>query len=303
MNETPTRLRHNVGLGWSLTSAFLWATTYISGRYLMAAGSVDPVTLSMSRFVVGGALLMLTGVLLFRRRLFAVSTGDLAKLAVLGAFGVAGMSLFFFFGQRTVSAITSALIMQTSPVMIYFSSMLVGERLRVKGIAGICVSLAGCLLVIGVFGTGTGGGVDGQTTGCLFILLSAVCWTVYSVAGKPLVEKLGGFTTTTWAMLFGALEIAVIWALGPFDRAWPVSATAWGVIAYIAIFPTAVAFLAWYEAMARLPLPLLNIMQYLTPVFTIILAWAILGERLTGAMIGGAALVLCGVALTTERQP
>jgi len=256
----------------------------------------------MIRFVVGGALLMLTGAVLFRRRLFAVSAVDLLKLAVLGAFGVAGMSLFFFFGQRTVTAITSSLIMQTSPVMIYFASIFVGERIGVKGVAGILVSLVGWLLVIGVFDGGAGGGFGGQALGFLFIFLSAFCWAVYSVAGKPVVAKVGGFPAAAWAMVFGALEIAAVWMLGPFDRTWPATPTVWGAVAYIAVFPTAVAFLAWYEAMERIPLSLLNVMQYLTPVFTIILAWALLGERMSWSSMAGAALVLVGVALTTERK-
>jgi drug/metabolite transporter (DMT)-like permease len=53
--------------------------------------------------------------------------------------------------------------------------------------------------------------------------------------------------------------------------------------------------------MERIPLPVLNVMQYLTPVFTILLAWVLLGERLGWAAGVGALLVLAGVALTTKR--
>ncbi len=299
----PDRRHYGTGVGWSLTSAFLWATTYISGRFLMSADAVDPVTLSMLRFAVGGSLLMLMAALLFRRKLFAVSLTDLARLAALGALGVAGMSLLFFFGQRTVSAITSVLIMQTTPFMICLGSVLMGERIGARGIAGILVSLSGCMLVIGVFGGGADTRFNGQTTGCLLIFLSAFCWAVYSVLSKPLVERLGGLTASAWTMCFGALALAAVWAVGPFTRTWPSTPTTWSIVAYIAVFPTAVAFLAWYEAMVRIPLSLLNVMQYLTPVFTILLARLILGERMTWTMVAGTALVLLGVALSSEQRP
>ncbi len=297
-----SRKRFVVGFSWSLASAFLWSTTYVSGRFLMAGGAVDPVTLSMIRFVVGGLLLMAVGAVLFPRRMWAITWGDALRLSLLGAFGVVGMSLFFFFGQQTVTAITSSLIMQTSPVMTYFGSVLVGERIGWRGAAGIFVSLVGCLMVIGVFSGGADSVFGGQALGFLFVFLSAFCWAVYSVAGKPVVEKLGGFPASAWAMTLGSLEILAIWSLGPFERVWPSTPTSWGAVAYIAVFPTAVAFLAWYEAMERIPLPLLNVMQYLTPVFTIILAWALLHERMSWSAVGGAVLVLAGVALTTERR-
>lgn len=267
----------------------------------MAGGTVDPITLSMMRFLIGGALLMLAGAMLFRKRLL-VSVADLARLALLGAFGVAGMSLFFFFGQKTVSAITGALIMQTSPIMIYFFSIFIGERLTLKGVAGILISLLGCLFVIGVFNGGGYNGLSGQAYGVLAIFLSALCWAIYSVAGKKLVLKYGGFITTAWAMVFGAIEISLLWLFLPFERAWPVSTASWWIVAYIAVFPTAVAFLAWYESMERIPLSLLNVMKYLTPVFVIILAWSILGENMGAANLTGAALVLGGVALIAKSE-
>ncbi len=301
LSSRSARSRYGIGVGWSLTSAFLWATTYVSGRYLMAAGSIDPVTLSMLRFLIGCALLMAAGALLFRKKLFAVSAADLARLSILGAFGVAGMSLFFFIGQKTVSAISSSLIMQTSPVMICFLSIFIGERLSMKGVTGTLISLIGCLFVIGVFNSGSEGIFGGLAVGCLCIFLSAFCWAVYSVAGKPLVQKLGGFPATAWAMVFGAAEISVFWLFGPFEQSWPKSPIAWSVVAYIAVFPTAVAFLAWYEAMEWMPLALLNVMQYLTPVFTVVLAWLILGERMSMQAVIGAVLILAGVAMTTEK--
>ncbi len=65
----------------------------------------------------------------------------------------------------------------------------------------------------------------------------------------------------------------------------------------MALFPTALAFFAWYEAMRLIDLAVLNVMQYLTPVFTIILAGWWLGERLTWLQGCGIAVVLSGIAL------
>ncbi len=82
----------------------------------------------------------------------------------------------------------------------------------------------------------------------------------------------------------------------------PSTVSSWSVIVYLAIFPTALAFFAWFEAMDKIDLSLLNVMQYLTPVFTIILACLILGERISILNTVGIFFVLAGVALTTEKK-
>jgi drug/metabolite transporter (DMT)-like permease len=40
---------------------------------------------------------------------------------------------------------------------------------------------------------------------------------------------------------------------------------------------------------------------YLLPVVAVVLGWAVLGEALNGGILGGLALVLCGVALAQSR--
>jgi drug/metabolite transporter (DMT)-like permease len=172
------------------------------------------------------------------------------------------------------------------------------------------VSLGGCLLVVRVLGPEQPGHKAGYFTGDLCVALSALGWAVYSVAGKPVVRRLGGLVTTTWAMVFGAAELVVLWLVLPrlvsFQIIWPAGGAAWAIIAYLAVFPGAIGFLAWYEAMDRIPLVLLNVMQYLTPCFTIVLALVLLDERIDLLNIIGLALILAGVVLSgmpTHQRP
>jgi drug/metabolite transporter (DMT)-like permease len=74
------------------------------------------------------------------------------------------------------------------------------------------------------------------------------------------------------------------------------------VILYLAVFPTAVAFFAWYEAMDKIELSLLNVMQYLTPVFTVALAWMLLGESFNLLNALGMIFVVGGVLLTSKNR-
>jgi len=290
------------GVLWSLASAFLWSTTFVTVRPILAEGRVDPITLSLLRFVLGGGALLALGLATRRPALLRLSKRDFIDLLVLGFFGMLGMSALLFWGQRTTTAVNASMIMQTSPLLILLGGLFIGERVRLPQILGISASLLGCLLVVEVL---TPRGLrlqSGHLAGDLLVFGGAVCWAIYSILGKPVVARLGGFKTTTWAMLFGAALLLLLRLFAPAPFIWPTGVSVWAPVLYLALLPTAVAFYSWYEAMSLLPLPLLNVMQYLTPAFTLFLAWLLLGERLAPVQWVGVGLILGGVMLTGLRR-
>jgi len=203
-----------------------------------------------------------------------------------------------FYGQQTTGAINSSIIMQVNPVFIVILGVLIGERPTPAGVAGVIICLVGILPVMGL--------VDEHglhlTLGCrgdIFVLAGALCWAVYGVFSKGLILRLGGYAATTWVMVAGALELLALQLFLPVDHYWPDAPRYWAAIVYLAVFPTAVGFFAWYEATRLIKLSLLNVMQYLTPVFAIVLAWVLLGERMSVWQWVGAGIVLSGVGLVS----
>ena len=298
----PPGAGRTAGVMWSLLSAVLWSTTFVAGRYLLADGRVDPITLSALRFVIGGLVLVLFAAARDRAAFLAVTPGQLGRLALLGLVGIVGMSVLLFYGQQTTTASNSAIIMQLNPFMIALLGLLIGERLTLRGVLGLFVALAGTLLVVGVASLRGLQFESDRLSGDLCVLLSACCWAIYSVLGKRTVSELGGFRATAWVMAFGAVELLLLWALLPIQHVWPRGAGTWLTILYLAIFPTALAFVAWYEAMRRIPLAVLNVMQYLTPPCTLLLAWLLLGEHITLAGWLGIALIVVGVVLVSAGE-
>ena len=302
MIEGKSRADYRKGVFWSFSSAFLWSTTFICARYLMRDRLIDPVSLSFIRFFAGGILLFVFGLFFFRARLFSVKAKDLPYLAFLAIFGMVGMSVFVFFGQQSTTAINGSMIIQLNPVVIFFLGLLIGERASLIQFIGILISLAGCLFVVNVINMHGFIYDFNHLSGDLMVFASACCWAIYSVLGKKSVKRFGGYAVTTWTMLFGALELLVMLMIMPGEIVVPDAISAWSVIAYLAVFPTAVAFFAWFEAMDKIELSLLNVMQYLAPAFTVVLAWLLLGERISLLNSFGIILVIAGVVLTS-RQP
>ena len=80
------------------------------------------------------------------------------------------------------------------------------------------------------------------------------------------------------------------------------SPVAWSVVFYQAILGS-VAHIWWYEAVHAVGPSRSAVFMNLQPVVGVLLAWVMLGERITASGLLGGAAVLLGVALTSRRAP
>ena len=301
MNNKQENSNFRKGLFWALLNSFLWGTTFICSRYLMKNGSADAITISLIRFSIGSAILFLLGIVFYRKKIFSIKPKDILELALLGALGVAGVSVLLFAGQKWATAINAALVIELNPIMILFLGLWAGEKIRKFQYIGISLGLLGCLMAIGII---KATGITFEThhiKGELVLLAAGACWACYTVFSKKITKRLGGFVTISWTMLAAAVELLIVRLVIPYDYVTPQGTETWMVILYLSIFPTAIAYFAWSEALTEIKLSLLNITQYLTPVFTILLAWILLNESMSFFSILGACMVLGGVALTAKK--
>jgi drug/metabolite transporter (DMT)-like permease len=291
------------GLAWAITSAVLWSTTFLFARVLTHTHHLDGLTLSAIRFGIGAVCLLAPALTLFRRRFLAVSRADLARLAGLSLLGMGGMSVLLFCGQALTTASTAALLMQLAPVLTLVLAAVLGERVRTPQWVGIVLGFLGCLLIGEVWRA------HGHWRGDLLVLASATCWAVYTVLGRGVVHRVGGYAATTWAMVFGGAVLLGLRVLLPallphLALTWPAPrGELWWPILYLGLCPTGLAFFAWYEALDRLALPLVNVIQYAGPPCTLLLAWWWLHEAIGPMQWLGIAAMAAGIVLTSLRNP
>jgi len=74
------------------------------------------------------------------------------------------------------------------------------------------------------------------------------------------------------------------------------SAEAWLAWGYLVIFGSLFAFTAFIRALKLLPTKIVVTYAYVNPVIAVFLGWLVLGETVTLWTLGGASLVLLGVA-------
>ncbi len=280
-----------------VASCLLWSGNYVLGKLLVGSAGVTPSSLSFWRFLIAGAAMFLVGCRQYGfRKMFALSRRDWFEIAGQGLAGMCAVGLLMFWSEKLTSAINASMLDALIPVAILLGGALAGEKLRAGQIVGIALSLGGCLLVIRVIGP-QGIRLTRLEFSDLLIVAAAAAWALYVLWGRGTLKRVASPVYTAWAMLFG-MTGTLLYAL--FDHrllTMPETPEALGLMAILIAGPTLGAFWTWNIATRSVPLPLLNITQYLIPVAAILFAHWLLREPLNGWQGAGMVLILSGVLL------
>jgi len=219
-----------------------------------------------------------------------------ALITVLGLVNVTVGFAAMFGGVAGLSTGTAAVLANAQPLLILLPAWwLYGEAVSRRTAGALVVGFAG-LVFVAVPG---GGG-----SGALLSLLAAVAIT----GGTLLARRLRGLdviVASGWHFVIGGVFLALLAALveGPPVIAWTPRFIA--ALAFLSLVGSAAAFVAWFTETLRTRLDVLSAWTFLTPVFGIGLAAAVLGERPSGWTAAGLAAVLMamGVVLLPGRRP
>jgi drug/metabolite transporter (DMT)-like permease len=291
-SETDPGPRIPVHLGLVLTMVF-WGSAFVTSK--MIVFEVPPDVGAVLRFGLGAVLMM--GVL-FRRSARPFPPRDVwGRIAAVGIVGVTAFNTCFFHGLALAPASDAAMIIPAiSPVFTAAAGILfLEEPARLNRVMGLAISLAGATL----FFWGVIAHTSGQATrlfGDLFLLGAAASWAGYSILSRPLLMKIGPLPATAWSMLLGSVLLLLLSLPRLREVPWTsLSVKFWFVLAYLAVFPTVIAYLLWMEGIRAIGSGPATSFMFLAPVSALLLAAVLLGERSTLLQGAGGAIMLFGV--------
>jgi drug/metabolite transporter (DMT)-like permease len=281
------------------TVVLQWGLAFVAIKILLR--HVSPLGLTMVRFAITAAAF---GILMavWRPARARIERDDLGRLTLMALAGVGGYHVALNYGQQFVSAGVAALIIAAMPVMVVvLSARLLGETITPARKAGIATALGG-VAVLTILAT-SGATLEVSSLRGTVVVLSPICWAIYTVLAKPLVAKYGGLPVTAITMIAGSLLI-LPFALATGLRDLPrLDAGDWGWVAFLALGCTVYAYAVWNLALSRLEASSTAAWVYLVPLFSLSWGWVLLGEGLTAWVILGGALVLGGVILSERVAP
>jgi drug/metabolite transporter (DMT)-like permease len=139
---------------------------------------------------------------------------------------------------------------------------------------------------------------SGTLAGDLLTIGAGLSFAGYTVAGRPLLRELGPLRTTALSFIGGGAGILAVAVPRSLQQPWRSLSPAalWG-LAYVALISTVLAYLLYYFAVDRLDPSKVAVFTYLQPLLAAAVAYFAAGDRVTGHLVAGGALILLGVVL------
>jgi drug/metabolite transporter (DMT)-like permease len=284
----------------SLLLAFVslvWAGSFVAVR--MTVKEISPIDLGFLRFLIATPFMVL--VLLISKKEIRLPAKELLSLSVLGLTGVTLLYIFQFIGIEYTTASTSAVLINTNVIFIVLlSATFLKEKFPLRKSAGIVFSFAGVIVVILAQMTNESIAFSSVfLIGCMFIILSAFCWAIYSTVGKRLLDKYDPYTVTTYAFVLGTIFFLPVVITDITDVIQGISFNGWIAVLYLALICSVFGYVAWYYALSRIEAGRAAVFLNLIPLFTIVISF-FYGEIPTFIFLIGAILIIYGVYLAQK---
>ena len=281
-------------------AAVAWGGSIVAQKW--ALGSLSAVEISLLRGL--GALTLLVPLWWWQEGRATRFTGtDLLVLAAL-SLGVFGNHLLTLFGLRYVEAAVGGVIIGAAPaITALLSSLLIRDLPFRVVVFGCAVSFAGVALVSGAGQAGEAG--SNPWLGGALVVLAQVCWALYSIGGRRIMERFSPLTVNWTTLAFSLLpQIPLLWTdqkamTAGMDSVVP---SAWVAVAFLIVFPTALGQQAWLHGVKGVGPSRAGIFINLIPVSALLLSVLILGETLDAAKVAGIGLILAGVWLVNWQS-
>ena len=285
-----------------LAAATLWGSNGLFVAPLSAAG-LSSVQMTTARFVFGLALAaMMCAVRHVDLRLRGWI--DMVWMAVNGIVGVFLFGLAYTIAIQLTGMATAAVLIYLMPSLVMAWSVARGrERLTIRRVCCLAMSLVGCALVSGV----GSGAADFSLLGVLVGLAAAVCYAIDNVVQAGPLVRYDPLCVITWSLLFGSAA-AVLYAgiTGELVKGFAVLLDSPSVVmlsmGYGALC-TLMPLTLYNMALRRLPVSVASLLATFEPVAAAIMGTVLLSQPLTPLMVAGIAfevVSLVGIRLQSS---
>lgn len=224
---------------------------------------------------------------------------DFALLVLCAICGVVGNQLLYVKALSLTTVINAALLTTTIPVITLFVSILFGyDNWSFKRVAGIVLAAAGVVYLIDPLRAQF---TSDTTAGNLLLLANGLCYAIYLVISKRLLNRYGALNVITWIFLVSAVMMLPLsfYSFGN-ERFGALSATVWLLILVVILLPTVAAYYLNAWALTHVSPGTAAVYIYLQPLIAFGFAPLLLGERWSSKTIVATLLIFAGVALVTR---
>ena len=223
---------------------------------------------------------------------------DLRRMFVLGVLGVAASNYLYYLAIQRTNVATAIILQYTAPVWVLLYTVTRGlQKPTLQRVAAVVLAVTGIALVIGIFGSG---GFRLDTIGVLAALGAAFSFAFYNVGGHSILARYDRWTV----LLYVILSAALFWII--VNPPWKIvaahySTDQWLFLLVFSLISVLAPFSLYFAGLQHLEPTRAIVVSCLEPVFSIVIAAAVLGELMRPLQTVGIVLVL--VAIVVVQLP
>ncbi len=285
--ETAIERRRLIAIGESLLVTLIWSSTFVVVK--IGLETLGPLTIAGLRYFLGAVVLL--PFLIKRQSLKTPISKDLwLRLILIGvsAYTIGNGALFW--GLKYIPATTGSFMLSLIPLFVLAGGALLLREIPTGWqIFGVFLSLVGSVLF---FSSGMG---PGEPKGIAVVSIGLVGILGFNLLGRGIARdgKLDTLTLTTLPLAIGGiLSMLLALIVEGIPQFTPKSII---IVLFLAVVNTSLGYLLYNHSLRELTALEMNMILNLSPLFTAILSWVLLGETLGTIQILGMLVVIVGV--------
>lgn len=287
-----------IAIGVLCTAMMIWASSFIALK--SSIGPIGPMTVIFGRMVIA-SLCFLYFVKGFLKLEF--SKTDIKYIALMALFEPCLYFIFEVKALQFTSASQAGMLTSMMPLITAIGAgILLKEIISKKLIIGSLLAVSGAIWLS--FSASAGESASNPLLGNFLEFLAMICGAGYAISIRYLSSKFSAIFLTAIQAFIGAVFFfpLALWEYNTIEMTFTTDALLW--VVYLGVVVTLGGYGLFNYALSRMEASKASMFINLIPVFTVLLAYIILGEKLTFIEIIASGVILSGVFITqlpTER--
>jgi drug/metabolite transporter, DME family len=291
-----------VGTAWHslisiIIAGILWGTTGVVLQLVRQSAGLSPVGIAFYRLAIASLALSLFIARQLKPAVLAIRS-QLRPLLLVGTCLGAYQALYFIAVACGGVAIATVVSIGLAPVLIAGWEATRSRRRPTRAALGsITAAVIGLALITGCTVSPTGA-APRPLLGLLAALGSGLGYAINTVLSRNISQHVQPLALTAASTAIGS------WTLLPFallngGLTFPVLSPAAGMLAYLGVVATAVAYALFYTGLRTTAGSIAVVLTLLEPLTAALLAVLVLGERVSLPMVTGGVLLLAAVVIAS----
>ena len=278
MHVIPNSTHENVRMGilLILIYSFFAVISDTCAKSLVSEATVTQVV--WGRFFFHAlALLIFLGPL----KLLELSKTSNPKLQFIRSFMMIATAFFFFTGINAIDLATAHSIFFITPILVTVLSIpILGERIGLRRILGVCVGFSGALVILRP-------GFDQVPPESLYFVFAAITAAIYQITTRKLGNVDHAYTTLFYTAVFGAfLSSLIVWV------EWQALNLAYWALMIALGFTAALGHFFLIKAFQVAPASALMPFSYFSFIWALVIGYLLFNELPDNQTVLGAGIIM-----------